>query len=166
MWVDLDGDNNVDTGFDPDQVTEYTYGTAKGTSAGDSTIATGHLLQEITDPDSGSTTLAYNAQNQLIERNDPAGNVIEPLYDDAGAKSTAPSPPSPGDSTGMSGGSQPPMIRPAGSAPSGNTTTPSPAADRSLTKSSSPTNLGGISTRSNRITTRRWAQAGRWMTTR
>ncbi|MCA9295578.1 MAG: RHS repeat protein, partial [Phycisphaerales bacterium] len=33
---------------------------------------------------SGSTTLAYNAQNQLIYRNDPAGNIIEPVYDDAG----------------------------------------------------------------------------------
>jgi YD repeat-containing protein len=38
----------------------------------------------ITDPYSGSTTLACNARNRLIERNASAGNNIQPVYDDAG----------------------------------------------------------------------------------
>ena len=67
MWVDLDGDDVVDSG---DQVTTYTFGTTKGASAGDSKIGTGHLLQKITYPDSADAsdvvTFAYNAQSQEI----------------------------------------------------------------------------------------------------
>ena len=85
MWVDLDGDDTEDA---DDQVTEYSYGTTKGASAGDSKIATGHLLQEATYPDStGATdtvTYAYNAQNQQIWMEDQEGNVIETDYDDMG----------------------------------------------------------------------------------
>jgi len=76
-----------------DQVTTYTYGTTKGTSAGDSKIATGHLLQKATYPDSSSSTdvvkYAYNAQAQEIWRKDqePSGhtaNVFETSYDLSG----------------------------------------------------------------------------------
>jgi RHS repeat-associated protein len=71
-----------------DQETVYTYGTTKGASAGDSKIATGHLLQKVQYPDSsGGTdvvTFAYNAQSQQIWTQDQAGNVIETDYDDSG----------------------------------------------------------------------------------
>jgi RHS repeat-associated protein len=71
-----------------DQETVYTYGTTKGASAGDSKIATGHLLQKVQYPDSsGGTdvvTFAYNAQSQQIWTKDQAGNVIETDYDDSG----------------------------------------------------------------------------------
>ncbi len=87
-WVDLDGDN-VEDGTD--QVTVYTYGTTKGVSAGDSQIATGHLLQKITYPDSGSgsdvVTFAYNALSAPIWTKDQAGNVIETDID-AGGRET------------------------------------------------------------------------------
>jgi hypothetical protein len=33
-----------------DQVTTYTFGTTKGTAAGDSKIASGHMLQKVTHP--------------------------------------------------------------------------------------------------------------------
>jgi len=85
LWVDVDGDDVVDTG---DQDTIYTYGTTKGATAGDSNIGTGHLLQKVQYPDSsGGTdvvTYAYNAQSQEIWRKDQAGNVIEKDYDDSG----------------------------------------------------------------------------------
>ena len=65
-----------------DQITTYTYGTTKGTSAGDSKIGTGHLPHEVKYPDStGSTDVvsyAYNAQGQEIWRKDQDGNV--PLF--------------------------------------------------------------------------------------
>jgi hypothetical protein len=52
------------------QDTVYTYGTTKGTAAGDSKIATGHLPQKETYPDSGGAgdvvTHAYNAQSQEL----------------------------------------------------------------------------------------------------
>jgi RHS repeat-associated protein len=71
-----------------DQVTTYTYGTTKGTSAGNSNIGTGHLLQSITYPDSVSgsdvVSFAYNAQNQESWKSDQGGNVIETDYDARG----------------------------------------------------------------------------------
>ena len=73
-----------------DQVTTYTYGTTKGTSAGDSKIATGHLLQKVTYPDSsGSTdvvTSAYNAQSQEMWKKDQAGTIHEFDFDTRGRK--------------------------------------------------------------------------------
>src|SRR5439155_1076979 len=87
----LDGDNVEDDPagtLNDDQVTTYTYGTTKGVSAGDSTIATGHLLQKVTYPDStgagDDVTFAYNAQSQEIYKKDQAGNVLETDYDTAG----------------------------------------------------------------------------------
>jgi len=74
-----------------DQVTTYTFGTTKGTSAGDSKIATGDRLRIVTYPDSSGSsdvvTFAYNAQGQEVWRKDQAGNVIEATYDDAGRQS-------------------------------------------------------------------------------
>ncbi|MCH8342427.1 MAG: RHS repeat-associated core domain-containing protein [Planctomycetes bacterium] len=71
-----------------DQQTIYTFGTTKGVSAGDSKIATGHLLQKVQYPDSsGGTdvvTFAYNAQVQQIWTKDQEGNVTETDYDHAG----------------------------------------------------------------------------------
>jgi RHS repeat-associated protein len=71
-----------------DQVTTYTFGTVKGTGAGDSKIATSHLLQKVTYPDSEDSDdvvrFAYNAQGQEIWRKDQAGNVIETDYDPSG----------------------------------------------------------------------------------
>jgi RHS repeat-associated protein len=76
-----------------DQVTTYTYGTTKGTSAGDSKIATGHLLQKITYPDSSDSgdvvKFAYNGQEVLIWKQDQApsgstGNVIQSDFDGVG----------------------------------------------------------------------------------
>ncbi len=85
MWLDLDGDNIEDTA---DQVTTYIFGTVKGTSAGDSRIATGHLLQKMQYPDStGGTdvvTFAYNAQGQQTWTKDQEGNEIETEFDDQG----------------------------------------------------------------------------------
>ena len=85
LWVDFDGDGTEDTG---DQVTEYTYGTTKGASAGDSEIGSGHLLQEVKYPDSANAsdvvTYAYNAQGQRVYVKDQAGNVIETDHDDGG----------------------------------------------------------------------------------
>jgi RHS repeat-associated protein len=66
-------------------VTTYTFGTVKGGSAGDSKIATGHLLKEAEYPDStGPTdvvTYAYNAQGEEMYKKDQAGNVLETSYD-------------------------------------------------------------------------------------
>jgi len=60
----------------------------KGASAGDSKLATGHLLQKVTYPDSASgtdvVTFAYNAQGQQIWKKDQAGNVLETNFDTAG----------------------------------------------------------------------------------
>ena len=71
-----------------DQTTTYTYGTAKGASAGDSKIGTGHLLQKVQYPDSsGGTdvvTYAYNAQFEEIYKKDQAGSVFERDLDNAG----------------------------------------------------------------------------------
>jgi RHS repeat-associated protein len=87
IWVDLDGDGTQDSG---DQVTTYTYGTVKGTSAGESKIATGHLLQETAYPDSASASdvvsFAFNAQSQEVWKKDQAGNVLESEYDTSGRR--------------------------------------------------------------------------------
>lgn len=85
MWVDFDGDGSEDS---DDQVTTYTYGVTKGTSAGDSKISSGALLQKVTYPDSSSgsdvVTFAYNALGQLIWTKDQAGNILETDFDTAG----------------------------------------------------------------------------------
>ncbi|MGE0438834.1 MAG: hypothetical protein AB7P94_18010, partial [Steroidobacteraceae bacterium] len=90
MWVDLDGDNVQDAGPPADQVTTYTYGVTKGTSAGDSTISSNDLLWKATYPDSSSgtdlVTFAYNAQGQEIWKKDQAGNILETVYDTGGRK--------------------------------------------------------------------------------
>jgi RHS repeat-associated protein len=87
IWVDLDGDGTQDSG---DQVTTYTYGTVKGTAAGESKIATGHLLQETAYPDSASASdvvsFAYSAQSQEVWKKDQAGNVLESEYDTSGRR--------------------------------------------------------------------------------
>jgi RHS repeat-associated protein len=87
IWVDFDGDGTQDAG---DQVTTYTYGTTKGVSAGDSKIATGHLLQETAYPDSASASdvvsMAYSAQSQELWKEDQAGNVFESEYDTSGRR--------------------------------------------------------------------------------
>jgi len=84
-WVDLDGDGTEDS---DDQVTTYTYGTTNGGSAGESAIATGHLLFKEQYPDSsGGTDVvqhAYNAQSQETWRKDQLGCIIETTYDTAG----------------------------------------------------------------------------------
>ena len=71
-----------------DQVTTYTFGTTKGASAGDSKIASGHMLQKVTYPGSANSDdvvrFAYNAQGQEIWKQDHAGGVIETTYDLAG----------------------------------------------------------------------------------
>jgi YD repeat-containing protein len=71
-----------------DQVTTYSFGTVKGTSAGDSKIATGHLPYKETYPDSANSDdvvrHAYNAQGQEICKKDQAGNVQETSYDTGG----------------------------------------------------------------------------------
>ena len=71
-----------------DQHTIYTYGTVGGGGAGDSEIATGHLLQKVQYPDSSGgsdvVTYAYDAQGAQTYVKDQAGNVIETDYDDAG----------------------------------------------------------------------------------
>lgn len=71
-----------------DQETVYTYGTVKGASAGDSKIATGHLLQKVAYPDSSSgtdvVTYAYDARSRQIWTKDQAGNVTEMAYDASG----------------------------------------------------------------------------------
>jgi hypothetical protein len=71
-----------------DQVTTYTYGTIKGAGAGESKLATGHLLKEVQYPDSAGgadvVTYAYNAQGQRIYKKDQAGNVIETDYATSG----------------------------------------------------------------------------------
>jgi YD repeat-containing protein len=71
-----------------DQETVYTYGTVKGSSAGDSKIATGHLLQKVAYPDSTGASdvvsYAYDARSRQIWTKDQAGNVTEMAYDASG----------------------------------------------------------------------------------
>jgi YD repeat-containing protein len=75
------------------QTTTYAYGTSRGTSAGDSKIATGHLLQSIAYPDSTSSgdvhKYAYDARGALIWQKEPepsgtTANVIQYDYDPLG----------------------------------------------------------------------------------
>ena len=94
IWVDLDGDDVVDTG---DQVTLYIYGTTNGTPSA-SEITTGHLLRATVYPDSSNSgttesainsdssdvvSFAYNALGQEVYKKDQAGNVLESEYDDS-----------------------------------------------------------------------------------
>jgi len=78
------------TGTGNDQTTTYTYGTTKGASAGDSKIATGHLLWKVQYPDSLSAadvvTFAYNAQGEMIWTKDQKGRAMEYDYDDSGRR--------------------------------------------------------------------------------
>jgi len=71
-----------------DQVTTYTYGTVTGAGASDSALATGHFLFTVQYPDSGGgvdvVTHAYNAQGQLIWKQDQGGSVLDLTYDLAG----------------------------------------------------------------------------------
>ncbi len=87
QWIDLDGDGTEDA---DDQVTVFSYGTAKGTSAGDSKIATGNLLHTVQHADSsGGTdvvTFAYDAQRKPIWVKDQAGNVVEVSMDTRGRR--------------------------------------------------------------------------------
>ncbi len=95
MWVDFDGDNTEDT---DDQVTQYKYGTTKG-SPGSGTpptsrIATGHLLREAFYPLKDSETdaqrtisTAYNALAEEVWTLDQIGTVLETSYDTAGRQS-------------------------------------------------------------------------------
>jgi RHS repeat-associated protein len=93
VWVDLDGDNTEDS---DDQVTEYVYGTTKGTpgsgSPVQSAIATGHLLREAIYPPQSSgqsaadrtVTFAYDAQGEQVWTKDQAGNITQTDFDTAG----------------------------------------------------------------------------------
>jgi len=93
MWVDLDGDNAVDS---DDQVTTYTYGVVKGASAADSKISSNRLLKKATYPEQYSmqaaadreVNFAYNAQGQEVYKKDQATNVIETVYDTGGRVTT------------------------------------------------------------------------------
>jgi RHS repeat-associated protein len=106
IWVDMWGDdtdglppiggNKQSPDDDNDQVTQYIYGTPKGTAGSgtpvESQIATGHLLREtIYPPGQASDTLAtrtvsqaYNALGQVIWMKDQAGNITGIEYDKAG----------------------------------------------------------------------------------
>ncbi len=93
LWVDLDGDDNEDS---DDQVTQYIYGTTKGTAGSgtpvQSAIGTGHLLREVVyPPQSGgqsaadrTVTYAYNAQGEQVWMKGQEGNVTETDLDTAG----------------------------------------------------------------------------------
>ncbi|MDP1793332.1 MAG: hypothetical protein Q8K63_04260, partial [Acidimicrobiales bacterium] len=85
-WVDFNGDGTVDATGDPkDQVTEYVYGTTKGSGLGSSRIATGHLLQKEIYPDSAGSSdavfYAYDAQEAMIYKKDQSGNEFVYDYD-------------------------------------------------------------------------------------
>jgi RHS repeat-associated protein len=96
LWVDLDGDGNIDSSPPVDQVTNYTFGVTKGVSAGDSKISSNDLLKKVQYPDSSDATndivaFAYNAQGQQIWKRDQAtsGNnsdytILETVFDDGG----------------------------------------------------------------------------------
>lgn len=93
IWVDIDGDGVEDA---EDQVTQYVYGTPKGTpgsgSPVQSAIASGHLLREVIyPPQTGgqsaadrTVTYAYNVQGEQVWTRDQAGNVVQTDYDTAG----------------------------------------------------------------------------------
>ncbi len=84
-WVDLDGDGTQDS---DDQVTTYTFGVTKGTSAGQSALQSNSMLQSVAYPDSSSgsdvVSYAYNTLGQQTWMKDQSGNIIESNYDAAG----------------------------------------------------------------------------------
>lgn len=113
LWVDLDGDNVEDltsTGQDHDQVTEYIYGTTKGTmsvSGGTpvSEVATGHLLSKTIYPPQTSSIsgspqsasdrsvgFAYNALSEqvlVMDQNVGAmtdGTILRTVLDNGGRR--------------------------------------------------------------------------------
>ncbi|UYV13452.1 MAG: hypothetical protein NCW75_04005 [Phycisphaera sp.] len=108
MIVDQDADGTKDVAANPstadDQITRWVYGVAKGTvSTGKSEVASGRMLRAVVYPDSTNTadegsdidtsdadvvSFGYNAQGQVVRREDQAGNVIETTYDVLG-RSTA-----------------------------------------------------------------------------
>jgi len=73
-----------------DQVTTYTYGVPKGTSAGQSAIASNRLIWKVTHPDNdgGATdnveVFAYDAQEAPTYTEDQGDNVHEYEYDQRG----------------------------------------------------------------------------------
>jgi RHS repeat-associated protein len=79
-----------------DQVTTYTWGVTKGTSAGDSKIARNDLLKKVQYPESTDATddvakYAYSVQGEIFWKKDQVnggtgGNIIETDYDLAGRK--------------------------------------------------------------------------------
>jgi RHS repeat-associated protein len=93
VWVDLNGDNTEDS---DDQVTQYIYGTTKGTPGSgtpvQSAIATGHLLREVIYPPQSSgqsaadrtVTFAYDAQGEKVWSKDQSGNITQTDFDTAG----------------------------------------------------------------------------------
>jgi RHS repeat-associated protein len=89
MWVDFDGDGNEDSN---DQVTTYTYGVTKGTSAPDSKISSNRLLLKVVYPEQVSmqaeadrrVSFAYNAQGQEFWHKDQATNEFETTFDTLG----------------------------------------------------------------------------------
>ncbi|MFG0252524.1 MAG: hypothetical protein ACF8NJ_06585, partial [Phycisphaerales bacterium JB038] len=114
MWVDIDGDNVEDA---DDQVTRWVYGVINGSDDWDSKVYSNRLLRGIIYPDSANTattsagldpsgangdndddavTFAYNAQGQVIWRQDQtssanggtgtqiAGNIIQTTFDGSG----------------------------------------------------------------------------------
>ena len=93
VWADIDGDGVEDA---DDQVTQYVYGTPKGTpgsgSPVQSAIASGHLLREVIyPPQSGgqgatdrTVTYAYNGQGQRVWTADQVGNIIQTDFDTTG----------------------------------------------------------------------------------
>lgn len=72
------------------QETVYSYGVEKGTSAGESKIASKDLLHTTMYPDSANgndvVTYAYNAQSQMIWTKDQVGRVMEYTYDVRGRR--------------------------------------------------------------------------------
>jgi RHS repeat-associated protein len=93
VWVDLDGDGTEDS---DDQVTQYIYGTPKGTpgsgSPVQSAIATGYMLREVIYPPQSSgqsaadrtVIFAYNAQSEKVWSKDQSGNITQTDFDTAG----------------------------------------------------------------------------------
>ncbi|MCE7974327.1 MAG: hypothetical protein DYG92_08410, partial [Leptolyngbya sp. PLA1] len=97
MWVDLDGDNNVDS---DDQVTTYIYGTTAGAvSSGYSAQASGHLLRAVKYPDTSNTgavytdidsdssdvvSYSYDTTGAVVRQKDQLTGVIETTYDALG----------------------------------------------------------------------------------
>ena len=71
---------NVDTG---DQETVYVYGV---TISSGSEMASNQLLSQMTHPDSGAVTYAYDRSSQQISMTDANGSVHDYSYDEAGRR--------------------------------------------------------------------------------